>query len=318
MHVFDALLETAISIESSCDIWTLADIFFDNFDPEQDIATCFAALDRNLAAQSPADAGFDAKTALRLEHFVFRVTEATALMIGDEVRHRSPEFRSETTNRIFNGILCAAFEGNLRRMQTPAASNSDGTCVELLSSAFEKCFQCVREDETAQGAGGTYATAEAAVGFAADSISNSVFQAHSQLCVKRLKYLVNLVASLHSQSSTRLASLLKLLRNMAIDGRYRSVIELLGSRQQPLDLRSRDISVVDIIWHLCSLECIRGDHPEILQVATQNKEMSKILLSDVRPRRFVINEVWFLNFLPSPSPPPYLIFCRRILVKNGT
>ncbi len=313
LHVFDALLDAAVSVESSDDFWTFTDIFFDSFSTEQDIPACFGALQR---LQTHGVVGFDAKVAMRLDSFLFRLTEATAFMVGDAVRHETQECRAETSNRIFNGVLAAAFQvkvGGLapRQERTPVASDATGTCVELLSSAYEKCVECASVEGQAQQLLCTQT--EENVGIAAESISAAVFKAHRELCFKRVDLLVNFIASLHSQSNPQLAFLQKLLRNIAIDGRYRSIIELLASSQQPLHLDSNDVSVADVIWHICKLDCISNHDPNILKIANQNRHQSKLLLANVRPSscsRFC--DMLFLTCCA-------LIFLRRkILARNGT
>ncbi len=278
LHVFDALLDAAVSVESSDDFWTFTDIFFDSFSTEQDIPACFGALQR---LQTHGGVGFDAKVAMRLESFLFRLTEATAFMVGDAVRHETQECRAATSNRIFNGVLAAAFQFKVRQERTTVASDATGTCVELLNSAYEKCVECASVDGEARPLLCTQT--EEIVGIAAESISAAVFQAHRELCFKRVDLLVNFIASLHSQSNPQLAFLQKLLRNIAIDGRYRSMIELLASSQQPLHLDSNDISVADVIWHICRLDCISNHDPNILKIANQNRHHSKLLLANVRP-----------------------------------
>ncbi len=293
MHVFDSILDAAVSVESSDDFWTLTDIFFDNFSTEQDIPACFGALQR---LQTHGGVGFDAKVALRLESFLFRLTEASAFMVGDAVRHETQKCRAETSNRIFNGVLAAAFQSKVRQERTPVASNGTGTCVELLSSAFEKCVECASVDGEAQPLLCT--RAEENVGIAAESISAAVFEAHRELCFRRVDRLVNFIASLHSErkSNPQLGFLQKILRNIAIDGRYRSINELLASSQQPLHLDSNDISVADVIWHICRLDCISNRHPDILNIASQNRHQSKLLLANVRPCScYRICEMFFLT-----------------------
>jgi hypothetical protein len=115
LHVFDALLETAASVESSLDLWTLADIFFANFDSE-DMTACFEAeckFSLNYESKTQADIGFDVKVAWRLEPFLFRVTEAIAFMVSDVDQEHASECVSEYSNRIFNGIIFASVQPNL-------------------------------------------------------------------------------------------------------------------------------------------------------------------------------------------------------------
>ena len=412
-HVFNALLEAAVSVESSFDLWTLADLFFRTFLPE-DITECFEAKLDHVGGS----------VALRIEALLFRVTEAAAFMIGDAIRHQTARDRMDTSTIVFNSILQTSLEDSstkpkerLQGVQFEASGT--GTCIELLISAFEKCVECdqlAQQEQTVApggggrgggaaaagrggggrgggaggrgGAGGTVAgrdhappsadqqtvqeflgvssdvaaallalngnsvqgaiqfhlvkpnhfdemrpapapvpaaeqsetriaQAEMTVTSAADSITDAAFQTHQKLCVDRLAALVNFIATLHSRSNPQLLSLNKLLRNIAINGRYRSITELLGSHQQLLHLEAQNTSLLDVVCHLCKVEFILSSSADILGVAEQNRANSTLLLDQVRSCRITLRQVCarVQSTHLTPFAPPH---CRRISAANGT
>jgi hypothetical protein len=316
-HVFNALLEVAASVESSLDLWTLADLFFRTFRPEY-ITECF---------ESQLNHGFEAKVAWRIEALLFRVTEAAAIMIGDVMHHQTALDRMDTSTIVFNSILQTSLgdssknpKKRLQGVQFEASGTE--TSEQLLISAFEKCVECAQLAQQKQtvapgggavaggggavaGAGGAaagggagrddaetrIAQAEMAATSAADSISNAAFQTHQRLCVARLDALVNFIATLHSRSNPQLLSLNKLLRNIAINGRYRSITQLLGSHQQLLHLEAQNTSLLDVVCHLCDVKFILSSHADILSVAQQNRANSTLLLAQVRSCRITLRQV---------------------------
>ena len=164
------------------------------------------------------------------------------------------------------------------------------------------------------------AQAEMTVTSAADSITDAAFQTHQKLCVARLAALVNFIATLHScstRSDPHLLSLNKLLRNIAINGRYRSITELLGSHQQLLHLEAQNTSLLDVVCHLCKFEFILSSNADILGVAEQNRANSTLLLDQVRSCRITLRQVCarVQSTHLTPFAPPH---CRRISAANGT
>ncbi len=160
-----------------------------------------------------------------------------------------------------------------------------------MQSAFEQCIECVLiansatsslqqqggpGDGTSQPLHAKYTQTETTIASAAELISKAVFQAHQDQCVSRLASLVQFIDSLHSCSSNqKFVSLNKLLRNIAIDGRYRKILKLMTSRDH--------VSVVDVIEHLCDLHWIRDFGSGIfLKLAQLNRNRSRDLLKTAR------------------------------------
>jgi len=302
-------------------------MFFDNFRPE-DITACFEA-------QSNLD--FEAKVAWRLETLLFRVTEATAFMIGDALRQQTLDCGKKASDIIFNCVVEASLETlQIPQGDSPAIAGA-GSCVQLLNAAFEKCNEYVQlaqalhqqqhvvaaegggeegRDHAAEPAQALYTEAEKTVAFAADSISNAACQHHQKQCVARLDVLVNFIANLHSRSNPQLVSLNKLLRNIAINGRYRSIVELLASDKQPLRLDAQNTSLLDVIYHLCDVEIIRNSTSEknILPLAQQNRDQSKLLLKQVWPCSITLQQ-FCVRVVCDPLSPAN---CRKIWAANGT
>jgi hypothetical protein len=302
-------------------------MFFDNFRPE-DIAACFEA-------QSNLD--FEAKVAWRLETLLFRVTEATAFMIGDALRHQTLDCGKKASDCIFNCVV----EASLDMLQIPQedspATTGAGSCVQLLNAAFEKCIEYVQlaqtphqqqhvvaaegggeegRDHAAESAQALYTEAEKTVAFAADSMSNAAFQHQHKRCVSRLDALVNFIANLHSLRNPKLVSLSKLLRNIAINGRYRSIVELLASDKQPLRLDAQNTSLLDVIYHLCDVEIIRNStsYKTILPLAQQNRDQSTLLLEQVWPCSITLQQVCVRVVCDLLSHAN----CRKFWAANGT
>lgn len=306
-------------------------MFFDNFRPE-DITACF---------ETQSNLGFEAKVAWRLETLLFRVTEATAFMIGDALRRHTLDCGKKASDSIFNCVVEASLGAWSQAWQMPQgdspAITGTGSCVQLLNAAFEKCIECAQlsqtphqqqhvvaaevggeegRDHAAEQAQALYTEAEKTVTFAADSISNAACQHHQKQCVARLDVLVNFIANLHSRSNPQLVSLNKLLRNIAINGRYRSIVELLASDKQPLRLDAHNTSLLDVIYDLCNVDIIRNSASDktILSLAQQNRDRSQLLLAQVWSCSITLQQVCVRVVCDHLSPAN----CRKIWAANGT